>query len=278
MMLVSTRSENRALREKLSSGQLYGRKEAVEFSTIQHRTSRRLDEVHSRMPEILHQSAFNTLMDLGSAFMYAGRFDEAMNIYEQAKQVKPDNEEPYKAQAAIYKLKGAYDDSIGVLKVLLENQPGNAGAWNYLGWNYFNIGKLDDARRSYERALRIQPEFPDARFNLALVEKAQGFNDRYMQLLEEARRALAREIEKKSRHATAYFHLAKTYAYEKNWAEAMKYLNRAITEDSEWAFWLRHEVFFQDMPDSYAPEQQVITTLADAYIEFKINRILDSLT
>lgn len=277
-MLVRARLENQDLRESLQRGRHADHLLVERFGVVQSRTSSRLDEVRKRMQELKQQSTFNTSMDLGSAFMYAGRFDEALDFYEQAKQIKPDNEEPYKAEAAIYKLRGDYDKSIEVLQTLLHYQPANAGAWNYLGWNYYSIGEHDKARQAYEHALRVKSSYADALFNLALVERAQGFTERYERLLEKARGILTGEVQKNPHYATAYFQLAKTYAYEKKWAEAIRYLNKAITGDSEWAFWLRHELFFKDLPESYGREQQVIATLGDAYIEIKINRILDNLS
>src|SRR5689334_3288498 len=45
----------------------------------------------------------------------------------------------------------------------------NAQAWNYLGLAYHYSGKLTDAQQAYQRAISLNPDLSEARFNLGCL-------------------------------------------------------------------------------------------------------------
>jgi Flp pilus assembly protein TadD len=53
--------------------------------------------------------------------------------------------------------------AIPPLKVALDKNPGNPAFHYHLGQAYAQTGNKDGARQALEQALRLQPEFPDAR-------------------------------------------------------------------------------------------------------------------
>jgi tetratricopeptide (TPR) repeat protein len=105
----------------------------------------------------------------------------------------------------------------------------------------------------------------DALFNLALLEQRRGNHSKYQELLEKARQVLRDEVSAFPNSAIAHFHMAKIYAHEKNWDQATTYLKTAVAIDSEWAFWARYEVFFQEMFKAYPETEKTMEAFADVY-------------
>lgn len=50
---------------------------------------------------------------------------------------------------------GDYEDAIRKLTILVTDEPGNADAHNYLGYSNRKLGRMDQARNWYEKALDI---------------------------------------------------------------------------------------------------------------------------
>lgn len=57
---------------------------------------------------------------------------------------------------------GKYERSVRVLKEVAERDPGNADAWNLLGYVHRKMGKLEESGGCYERALTINPDHKGA--------------------------------------------------------------------------------------------------------------------
>lgn len=53
---------------------------------------------------------------------------------------------------------GQYADAVGLLQKVVEHNPKNADAWNYLGFSNRKLGKFPDALAAYEKALAINPD------------------------------------------------------------------------------------------------------------------------
>lgn len=56
--------------------------------------------------------------------------------------------------------------------------PANARAHNNLGQALFRAGRIPEAMRSYERALALQPKYPESHYNLGVALAQQGELDR----------------------------------------------------------------------------------------------------
>lgn len=62
-----------------------------------------------------------------------------------------------------------YPEALAVLKDVLEENPSSSSAWNNIGVVCRRIGKLDDARKAFENAYRLDPENADHLVNLGAV-------------------------------------------------------------------------------------------------------------
>lgn len=99
------------------------------------------------------------------------------------------NTNPKFKQAEDYINQKDYNKAIPLFNEVVKDDPQNADAYNYLGYSYRQMGKLDDALKYYQMALKIDPnhkganaylgelylmknDLPKAEENLSVIQKA----------------------------------------------------------------------------------------------------------
>lgn len=80
----------------------------------------------------------------------------------------------WKMLGVVLKLLGRTDESLGVLKKLLELVPNDAEAHNNLGVILRDLGRLVEAEESYRQALAIAPDYAEAHSNLGSTLRDLG--------------------------------------------------------------------------------------------------------
>lgn len=63
-----------------------------------------------------------------------------------------------------------YASEVALWEATARLSPGKARVWNNLGWSYEGAGRVEDARRAYDRALAIDPRDWKARTNRDLLD------------------------------------------------------------------------------------------------------------
>ena len=58
---------------------------------------------------------------------------------------------------------GAYKRALRMLEGVVGTEPGNADAWNYIGFSHRNLKQYDKALAAYNKALAIDPKHRGAR-------------------------------------------------------------------------------------------------------------------
>ena len=58
---------------------------------------------------------------------------------------------------------GAYERALRMLERVVGTEPGNADAWNYIGFSHRNLKQYDKALAAYNKALAIDPKHRGAR-------------------------------------------------------------------------------------------------------------------
>jgi tetratricopeptide (TPR) repeat protein len=106
----------------------------------------------------------------------AGRFEAALTTYEQALARQPYNWLLMHeiAQFLTFRLR---DPGAGVQMVraaLTRNPACSAELWNMLGDSLFELGRIEEARRSFLQALQVNPDDVRARFNLTFLHARTG--------------------------------------------------------------------------------------------------------
>ncbi|TDJ26469.1 MAG: tetratricopeptide repeat protein [Gammaproteobacteria bacterium] len=51
-----------------------------------------------------------------------------------------------------------YTKAIGLLQTVIDENPKNANAWNYMGYSLRHLKQYDDALAAYQKALKIKPK------------------------------------------------------------------------------------------------------------------------
>jgi len=98
----------------------------------------------------------------------------AIDHYRRALQFRPAYLQAINNLAALLDEGGDHGEAEALFRAGLAEAPQMPELWSGLGSNQRAAGNLDAARSAYERALALRPDFPDCRWNLALVQLAEG--------------------------------------------------------------------------------------------------------
>ena len=112
------------------------------------------------------------LCDLGSTLAEAGDTETALALHRQAAIMEPGNFLIHMGHANSLNAAGKIADAVPVLRRVLELAPDYIPAWLTLGWSLRGIGRFEEARGCFNRALEIDPHQPEAHWNLSLLGPA----------------------------------------------------------------------------------------------------------
>ncbi len=129
-----------------------------------------------------------TYYNLGVVLTVLGEPDMAVESYERCLALDPTNVDAANNLAWLYAVMGENLDRALELAVMASDTAPNTNHYDTLGWVYYRMGDLGNARRSLERSLEIKPENAEATLHLAIVSLDSGDNAR-------ARTLLARVLE-----------------------------------------------------------------------------------
>ncbi len=105
----------------------------------------------------------------GANLSRLGRYDEAIAQYTEAMRLAPEAKGNYNELGATLGRAGRYVAAIDCFKKELAQNPGDVPTLSNLGYALWRMGKTEDARFFLEQALRLDPDFADARNNLNRV-------------------------------------------------------------------------------------------------------------
>ena len=112
------------------------------------------------------------LILMGTASARLGRTDAAATHYERAVDIEPRNPDALDHLAkARYEAK-RYAEALDLYRSLLEIQPESAQTHSNLGATLYNVGRPEDALRSFEHALSLDPGLEIARSSLERLERS----------------------------------------------------------------------------------------------------------
>jgi len=103
---------------------------------------------------------------LGEACVAAGNFDRADEAYERAINIEPTEAHTfYNKQGNVYEQAGYYDRAENALQKAIAHQPNKSLYHSIRGDILVKQGKLDEAQKAYEHAIRLDPRFEGAYYN-----------------------------------------------------------------------------------------------------------------
>lgn len=112
--------------------------------------------------------------NLGLELQTLGRTEEAVDQYEQAIRMNPNDAEARNNLGAAYGALGRIDEAIDEYKQAIGINPDYANAHNGLGAAYGQLGETRKAVDAFKEAIRLDPDLAEAQVNLAVALLADG--------------------------------------------------------------------------------------------------------
>jgi protein O-mannosyl-transferase len=104
--------------------------------------------------------------NLGNVLVEAGRYEEAIQHFEYALQIKPNYANARNNLGVALARAGKVQEAVAQYELTLRIAPDFVAAHNNLGEALFQLGKTQEAIVHWEEALRIDPDCAEARSNL----------------------------------------------------------------------------------------------------------------
>ncbi|MGD0827540.1 MAG: tetratricopeptide repeat protein [Desulfobaccales bacterium] len=164
---------------------------------------------------------------LTSSYFYEeeGLWDRAIEVLKQGLEKVGRSEEIYFRLAMIYDKKQERNESITYIKKVLEINPDNPDAQNFLGYTYAEQGiNLDEAERLIRAALQAKPDSGQIIDSLGWVYYKKGQLDKALVELERAHRLMPQD-------GTVTEHLADVYLRLQRNREALRLYRRALGQE-----------------------------------------------
>lgn len=103
-------------------------------------------------------------------------------------QAEPENEDAWCNLGVAYGFLGRHQDAIAAYREALRLKPDLADAWFILGNAYEKLGRYPEAIEAYREALRLKPDYADAWNNLAVTYDLSGNRSAALEAAKELRR------------------------------------------------------------------------------------------
>lgn len=110
----------------------------------------------------------------GLELFRSGKFEEAVNAYKQAIELKQDYPEAYYNLGDAYFQLALYKKAIGAYKQAVRYQPDFATAHNNMGTAHYKLGEHKKAIEAYKEAIRLNPKANTTYYNLAETYLERG--------------------------------------------------------------------------------------------------------
>ncbi len=148
--------------------------------------------------------------------------NEAIETLEYVKEDKAFNNEHRFYLAALFEKESKYDKATKLIEEILETDPKNAHAWNFLGYSMLERGqKLDTALDYIKKAIKLKPNDGYIRDSLGWYYFKTG---KYKMALVELRKAIAQVPNDVSINK----HLAIVYTKMNNFSKAKEFIRKAL--------------------------------------------------
>jgi protein O-mannosyl-transferase len=161
------------------------------------------------------------LNNLGKVLTTQGKFNEAMQHFERVLQLNPNDAKALNNSGVTLAFQGKPNEAMQYYERALQLKPDYAEAHYNWGNALTAQGKLDEAVQHYQRALQINPDFPEVHCNLGLVLTRQG-------KLDEAVQHYQRALQLKPDYAVARNNLGSVLAAQEKLDGAAQYYEQAL--------------------------------------------------
>ncbi len=119
----------------------------------------------------------NAHYNRGSALKAMKRYAEALASFDQAIAIKPDHAEAHNNRGVLLQEMKQYDGALASFDRTIALKPDHAVAYNNRGIIMVIKGDMPEAERLFQKALELNPGFPDPWFNLVNIRKYQNVDN-----------------------------------------------------------------------------------------------------
>jgi tetratricopeptide (TPR) repeat protein len=188
----------------------------------------RVDEAAAEIKSLINgEKDRDTYLQLAQVYEKGKKFGEmekALSQAEKLSETKPEKESIYFMRGAMFERQKKFSAAEAEFRKVIESNPQNAGALNYLGYMFADRGeRLEEARDLIRKALEIEPD------NGAYLDSMGWVNFR-LNKLDEAERNLRESIEKINGDPTVYDHLGDVYLKQGKVKEAISQWQLSLAE------------------------------------------------
>jgi len=149
----------------------------------------------------------NVELSEGSQFLQQGNFKSAQESYKQTLEQEPENLEAIYGLGIICQYEEKYEDAKNYFERALSFYGENGAVLNSYGVVAANLGDNESARDSFEKAVQIDPDFLDAKKNLAEIYIATKEYDKGIGTYQEILKQHGDDIESLLNVARLYFEI-----------------------------------------------------------------------
>lgn len=120
----------------------------------------------------------------GTTLLHQGRAKESVPYLERAYALQPDDSDAGVNLSGAYILTKKFSKAVAILELLSRQEPDHAKIWINLGAAYLGnpvlAGDSDQEKAifAFERALAIDPAAPSVAYNIGLIYRDRGENDK----------------------------------------------------------------------------------------------------
>ena len=117
-----------------------------------------------------YHEAFN---NKGNALKKLNRYDDAIVCYEKAIALQPNYHDAYINMGNLFQHIRRYDLAINCYERALITNDNSFEAWSGKGLVFFELEQIIEAKKSFKKAISINPDYVPSKYNLAHLELSQ---------------------------------------------------------------------------------------------------------
>jgi tetratricopeptide (TPR) repeat protein len=170
--------------------------------------------------------------NLGISLQARGRYQEALQAFQEAARLAPQQVRSLAAVGSMYSELGKFPEAEAALRKALDVDPKYVLAYRHLGDLLSRQGKYEEALAQFRTGLALEPYNDDLHDAIARTLYAQGRKDLAIKHLQTA-------LQLNPRSYVAHSNLAAVYLSEGKTADALQHLNSALQLRPD--YWRVHE-------------------------------------
>ena len=177
--------------------------------------------IQAKLTDIERETMAMQKFNEGVKLWEKGNFQEAISLYNEAIQIKPDLSWAYNNRGVVYDDLGNYQQAIADYNKAIEFDPKYAGAYSNRGNAYDDLGNKEQAIADYNKAIELNPKDAGAYSNRGSAYHSLGNKE---QAIADCNKA----IELNPKLAEAYSNRGRAYSDLGNKEQAIADYNKAI--------------------------------------------------